>query len=286
MRTVVVTIDVEPDYPPILGDSRIGVEEALPRIFYLLRSEGIPANVFLLADLCNFYPSLAKEIVDKGFHLGNHGLRHRLLCIEEMPTQWREVRESSRMLEETSGRTMSTFRAPNFSVDGDTLMCLERANYHIDSSVLPGRKLRRGLLGHAYDFTGAPTSPYHASVAGAKKHGASPVLEIPVTENPLARQTPIGGGFLNTYGSDKAMEAVRLAEGAVVVLVFHPWEFVNLSEKHPKLPSWTRAGCRDNFQALSEFLGKLKADGCKFSTLEEIAESYQKIHAEKTSTAL
>lgn len=277
MKTAVVTIDVEPDYPPHLGDSRLGVEKALPRLLDLLKSEAVPADVFILADICSFYPSLPREIADRGFHLGNHGLRHRLLCLEEMTTQWREIRESTRILHETSGRDITSFRAPNFSFNGKTLQCLERTGYHIDSSVLPGRRMKRGLFGSVYDFRGAPTSPYHASMADVGKPGASSVLEIPVSANPETGQSPIGGGLLNTHGAARAFEIVRGMKAEPVVIVIHPWEYVNLSEKFTNLPDWTRRGCREDFDALSDFIGRLKGEGWAFASLGQVADEYERL---------
>jgi len=275
-KTAIVSLDVEPDYPPYLGDSHMGVQIALPGILDLLKTEQVPANVFILAQLCSAYPSLPKEIADRGFNLGCHAMQHGLLCLSDFETQLREISESTRNLQEASGRKMTVFRAPNFSVNGDTLRCLEKTGYSIDSSVLPGRTMKHGR-GYAYDFRGAPTSPYHASLEEVTKHGGSKVLEMPATENPLNREAPIGGGYLNTKGVDKAVEAVLLADASPVVLVFHPWEFVDLFARFPTLPRWTKKGCRDNLPALSEFLGILKAEGYEFSTLDEVGQTFQAI---------
>jgi len=272
----IVSFDVEPDYPPYLGDSRIGVDIALPSILDLLKAEGVPANVFMLAQLCATYPSLPKEIADKGFNLGCHAMQHDLLCLNDFETQLRDISESTRILQKASGRKMTAFRAPNFSVNGDTLRCLKQTGYGIDSSVLPGRTMKN-RRGYAYDFRGAPTSPYHASLKDVTKHGDSKVLEMPATENPLNREAPIGGGYLNSQGVDKAVEAVLLADASPVVLVFHPWEFVDLFARFPTLPRWTKKGCRDNLPALSEFLGILKAEGYEFSTLDEVGQTFQAI---------
>ena len=159
------------------------------------------------------------------------------------------------------------------------MKCLERARYRLDSSVLPGRRMRRWVFGAVYDFRGAPNSPYHASIADVRGHGASPILEIPVSENPLMRGTPIGGGFLNTYGPEKTVDAVRKVEGSAVVLVFHPWEFVDLASKFPGLPKWMLAGCRSDLSPLSEFLASLKTDEWEFLTLGQVAKSYQRTQA-------
>lgn len=277
MKTAVVTLDVEPDYPPDLGDSRLGVDKALPRLLDLFKSEDVAVSIFFLADLCRFYPTLPKEIAAQGFHVGNHGVRHRLFCLEEMTTQWRDIRESTRILREVLGRGTTTFRAPNFSANGDTLQCLEKAGYHIDSSVLPGRRMKRGLFGRVYDFRGAPTSPYHASIADIRKHGASSVLEMPAAANPETKQTPMGGGFINVNGAARAFEIMKTVEVDPAILVFHPWEFVDLSESFPNLPAWTRKSCREDFESLREFIGRLKDGGWRFASLETAADEYERL---------
>jgi hypothetical protein len=273
-KTAIVSFDVESDYPPYLGDSCMGVETSLPGIIDLLRAEGVPANVFMLARMCSAYPSLPKEIADKGFSLGCHAMQHSLLCLSDFETQLREISESTTILQNASGRRMTVFRAPNFSVNGDTLRCLERTGYSIDSSVLPGRTMKVKRR-YAYDFRGAPKSPYHAALEDVTKRGDSRVLEIPATENPLNREAPIGGGYLNTQGVDKAVEAVLQAGASPVVLVLHPWEFVDLYTKFPSLPRWTKKGCRNNLPALADLLGRLRAEGYEFSTLDEVGRAFQ-----------
>lgn len=280
VKTIVVSFDVEPDYPPFLVDSHMGVDDGLPRLLDLFRAEKIPANVFFLAELCNAYETLPREIVKQGFHLGNHSMNHNLLCIEDFERQMQLLTESTRLIEEASGVKMTTFRAPNFSFNEDTLRCLEKAGYLIDSSVLPERRERKGIRGYAYDFRGATRVPYHPSNDDVRKPGASPVLEIPSTENPLVREIPIGGGFLNTYGAARGLEAVSKAQGEVVVMVFHPWEFVGLYDRYPTLPKWIKAGCRRDLSTLSEFLGTARDQGWTFTTLEDVAESFQKAHPE------
>ena len=279
-RTVVISFDVEPDYPPYLGVSHMGINEGLPALLDLLKSENVPANVFFLAELCDDYPSLPKDVVRQGFHLRNHSVTHDLLCVESFEKQLQLVRSSTESLNEASGVRTTTFRAPNFSFNETTLRVLEKTGYLIDSSVLPERREKKGLHGYAFDFRGATRIPYHPSTDDVRKPGGSPVLEIPSTENPIVRAIPIGGGFLNTYGAAKGFEAASRAQGDAVVMVFHPWEFANIYEKHPNLPRWIRAACRKDLSALSEFLGMAKSDGWKFVTLEDVAETYRATHPE------
>lgn len=272
MKTVVVSFDVEPDYPPYLGDSHLGVDDGLPRLLDLLKSTGIPADIFFLASLCNVYPSLAKDILKMGFSLGNHSMDHRFLCLSDLDTQMRLINDSTRVIEESSGAKLATFRAPNFSFNETTLLCLEKTGYKIDSSVLPERRMRKGLFGYAYDFRGATRVPYHPSADDVRRRGSSPILEIPSTENPIVRQIPIGGGFINTYGATMGVEAVTKAED-IVVMVLHPWEFVELYDHHPSLPRWIKNACSKDISRLSQFIGLGKDRGWKFVTLEDVART-------------
>ena len=280
MKQIVVSIDLEPDYPPYLGPSYQSVNDATPKLLDLLHSESAPATIFMLAELCDPFPSLAKEIVQKGFHLGNHGLHHRILCSEDEQTQWRDLSESSRILQESSGQRMTAFRAPNFSMGNYAMSCLEKLGYRLDSSILPGRQMRKRLHRTAYDFRGAPRSPYHPAVDNIKKPGSSPVLEIPAAENPMFRQRPIGGGYLNLNGPTKSLEAIKMTDLPIVVLVIHPWEFIDMWGKFPRLPRWMRQGCRANLPALSELIGGLKDEGYRFSDLEQVAEGLKPALAE------
>ncbi len=275
MKQIAISIDLEPDYPPYLGPSYLCVEDATPKLLDLLHSENVPASVFMLAELCDPFPSLAKEIVQKDFHLGNHGLRHRALCAEDEETQWNDLSESTRILQENSGRRMTAFRAPNFSIGGYALSCLEKLGYGLDSSILPGRRMQKWLHRKVYDFRGAPMSPYHPSAGDIKKPGSLRILEIPATENPLRRQRPIGGGFLNLYGPAETLKVIEMVDLPIVVLVFHPWEFIDMWGRFPRLPSWMRQGCRANLPALSELIGGLKNEGHRFTDLDQLAENLE-----------
>ncbi len=274
MKNVIITIDVESDYPPIVEHSMLGIEIAMPRIMDVLKSEQVPANLFFLADLCKFFPSLPKEIIQNGFKLGNHSLHHRLLCLEKVADQWQDIERSTQILEEHTNSKITSFRAPNFSLNEDTISCLERANYRFDSSILPGRRLKRFPYRYAYDFRGAPTVPYYPSKSDIKNPGSSQILEVPVTENPLNREAPIGSGFLNIRGVEVTYEAIRESRTSPIILVLHPWEFVNLNEKIPGLPKWTQFGCREGFGALSQLIEKLKESEWKFITIEDVPKFY------------
>ena len=272
MPRIAITIDVEPDFPPELGDCYQGIEEILPKLLDLLQYENLPATIFLLDELCKPFPSLAKEIAERGFHLGNHGLHHILLCLEDERTKGRFLSESTRILESASGGRITAFRAPNFSIDARSLQLLERLGYGLDSSILPGRRMHRHLSGTVYDFRGAPRIPYHPSIDDINRSGSSHVLEVPVTENPLYRQSPIGAGFLNIRGPAETLKAIGMTGLPFNVLVIHHWEFVDLWSRHTRLQSWIKRGCRPNLPALSELIGGLKNQGYDFLDIQSLAQ--------------
>lgn len=85
------------------------------------------------------------------------------------------------------GRRPLSFRAGRFGAGGNTITCLERLGYLVDSSVTP--HLRWSYPEGSVDFSHAPDQPYFPDGGDIASPGRSGVLEVPVTitSSPLGR---------------------------------------------------------------------------------------------------
>jgi peptidoglycan/xylan/chitin deacetylase (PgdA/CDA1 family) len=86
--------------------------ENTPALLDALGHAHTKATFFVLTECARQYPSLVREIIDRGHSLGSHGYSHRHLFLRRRSTLQREVVEAVEDLEEVAHRTISLFRPP------------------------------------------------------------------------------------------------------------------------------------------------------------------------------
>lgn len=248
-----VSVDVEEDYR-LPGLSYRGVEEAVPQLLEMFHVADVKASFFVTADVARRYGGLVARIANEGHHIGSHGLSHHDPPFAGRPgeAQHRDVQASLEPLREVLSRPIA-FRAPNFLVDGNTIAALREASVAVDSSVVPGRRVRRTRRSPPIDFRGAPSDPYRISPLSQLRIGSGGLLEVPVASNPFAPGSPIGLGYLNLAGMDRVLDAVARAPASGVVFLIHPWEALDYPSD-ASIPEWMHGGCRGDLRPLEEFL--------------------------------
>ncbi len=268
---IVVTVDVERDYPNGLRGSYLGITEGLPRLLDVLAEFDIKGDFFVSQDIVQSYGDTIRGLEAKGHILGNHGSQHEYLCKMDLEAQLQDISESTEALSLVSSSRPVVFRAPQFGANGNTILALEELGYQMDSSVLPGRLVRKPLLGKVLDFTNAPRGVYRPSRSDITTEGESSIVEVPLAENPLRRGTPIGMGYLNSAGDKAAMDACKAHRGSYVTFLIHPWECVDIAESFPHLPKHLAKECSSDMSSLERLLGGLSAIG-EFVNLFQIAD--------------
>lgn len=246
----------------------MGIENAIPLFIESLKSLEIKADFFVTGDICQKYPDIIHKILDDGHTLGCHGLDHTMdyYCMHSYSKQYKDIAEATALIENTVGIRPRIFRTPNFSVDGNTIKSLEELGYKIDSSVLPGRVVKRWRVLPLLNFSKAPRTAYHPSHQDVSKKGNSSVLEIPLTENPKYPGGPIGMGFLNLHGITDTLSIIERVTSPYVVFLIHPWELVNLGDYYPNLRDWIKKSCKNDLESLSKFL-KILNDKFTYSSI-------------------
>lgn len=269
-KKFIVTIDVEQDISSYLKNSYVGVEVGLPPFLNLLDEIKVKADFFITADVCEKYPDIIKEIINNGHNIGSHGLAHDLLWHKNYKQQYDELHLSSNIIEKYSGKRPVMFRAPAFSVTTNTLKVLEKLNYSIDSSVMPGAVAKRfkGLL-TIKSFKDAPRIPYHPSLKDVAKKGEMNILEVPLTENPIFLGAPFGAGALNLFGAEKMLYALESITEDYVIFLIHPWEIIDIGKYHPNLKQWVKDICSDNMQNYYDFFSKIK-NNFEFANINDL----------------
>ena len=269
MRSFCFSIDAERDYRSDGELSVRGLEEGLPVFIDLLKSHGIPFDLMGSGEVVEHLPRDVLEMRPDLVALGCHGYSHSPGYLNRMrqPQREAEITRATTSLRDRWKRPPKHFRAPNFSIDGNTIELLGRLGYRIDSSLLPGRYVRRWRLIPLVDHRGAPSDPYTPSIADFRRPGQSKVLEVPVTPNPLAIGAPLGLGYLHSEGSRACRSALEKTTARYVVFLAHSWEMVNWTTSDAVLP-WVREAARGKTDRLDELLSLLK--GWEFLNLDRI----------------
>lgn len=209
------------------ADFESRVEKNSEFILGLLSRANVKATFFILGYVAEQYPDLIRKIADEGHEIGVHGYFHRKVNSLTQDQFVQDVENALRVVEESSGKTVSGFRAPMFSIDHNSMWALEalmELGFHYDSSVFP-------INNKYYGAPDAPRFPY-------QPYENQQFYEIPVsTSKMFGTNFPIGGGF---YFRSLPYRLIRHEikhlnkNGKPAVLYFHPWEF-DLKQPHQRV---------------------------------------------------
>lgn len=230
MAQVALTIDVEQDAPPFLNTWR-GVEKGLPLMLGVLAKHDVPATFFITGLAAERFPKLIAEVSQR-YEISCHGYEHErfdMLAVEE---QRERIQKATEILQKITGTKPLGFRAPNFKLTVQTLAILEEIGYVYDAS--------------------------KASYKRAPKKNSSSLLEIPNT---------LPSSFLRLPSwLSRQVLGLCLRFLPLVVLDYHPWELVRMSNVRFDL----RFATGDKaLNRLDKTISYLHARGTRFVTLKE-----------------
>ena len=255
MLKFIVTVDVEKDISKYLQNSYKGIEKGLPRLLDIFNEFKIISDFFIAADVCKKYPEIVKRIVDGEHIIGCHSYDHSIFYgLENFKRQYADLSKATKEIEKVTDKRPEMFRAPNFSINADTIKVLERLDYTVDSSILPGRVVKKWRLFAVYDYRTAPKKPYRLSYTDVREKGESSIVEVPLTGNPFIKGAPIGMGYLNYYGYEKTIEVLNKIENDYVMFLIHPWELIDLGNYYPHLREWLHKACSSDLEPLKLLL--------------------------------
>ncbi len=274
-----LTIDVE-DYFQVNAFSRrirvdqwdsypLRVVENTKRILDLLDRFEVRATFFILGWVAERRPSLVREISDRGHEIACHGFSHQLIY-KFPPEVFREdVRRAKAVLEDISGSPVIGYRAPSYSITGNSLWALDiliEEGFTYDSSIFP-------IIHDVYGIPGALREPHQITRAAGKIH------EFPVSTinfrflNRQFRLPVGGGGYLRLFPVSwilRALQHLNIREKIPAVLYFHPWE---IDPEQPHIPAELRSRFR-HYLNLDKTLGKISCllDNLAFAPMSEVLE--------------
>jgi len=189
------------------------------RLLELFAKHGVRGTFFVLGWVAERFPELVRRIDAAGHELGCHSFWHRLIY-DLSPQEFRDdVRRAKRAIEDASGRRVSAFRAPSFSITRRSMWALEvlvEEGFTIDSSIFPTTHDRYGVSG------AEPQAHLVETPSG-------PIAELPMTVVKFGRVAmPVGGGgYFRLYPlalTRRLLARVNLVHARPFVFYIHPWE--------------------------------------------------------------
>ncbi|MDO8460291.1 MAG: polysaccharide deacetylase family protein [Nanoarchaeota archaeon] len=141
------TIDVEPD----LHDHQYkGITEGLKKFEKICDKHKIKPILFVTADCIKKYPEIFKRLEKKGWEISLHGFTHKRF--DDIPYKEKEdeIKQSLTYWKKYLNSKPKGFRAPQHSIDEDTLDLLEKYGFEYDSSQTPLNFLQLLFFPHKF----------------------------------------------------------------------------------------------------------------------------------------
>lgn len=245
-----LTVDVE-DYFQVTAFERyvrrdrwdtfpLRVVDNTLRVLDLLAEFGVKGTFFVLGWVAERRPVLVKRIAEQGHEIACHGYGHELVY-RIGPARFRDdVRTAKKILEDITGEPVWGYRAPSYSITGDSMWALDilaEEGFSYDSSIFP-------VIHDIYGIPSAILFPHRI------RRGSRSITEFPLTVLPLRcgkkeYRLPIaGGGYLRLFPElllRHGIGQVNRKGSRPAVLYFHPWE---IDPEQPRI----EAGLRSSFR--------------------------------------
>lgn len=218
----VISIDVE-DWPQSSWDRELPITERAARntrrLLDLLARYNVRTTMFVLGKMAERFPEVLREIDAAGHEVGSHGYGHVEIFKQSRPEFAADLKRSKDFLEQTLGKRVRGFRAPDFSIVHSSLWALEvlaEQGFDYDSSIFPVKRPRYGIP----DW---PLSPARVQLPDGRS-----ILEFPIASyRAWGKNWPVGGGGYHRLlpGMAGRWFARRVMQSRPFVFYCHPYEF-------------------------------------------------------------
>jgi polysaccharide deacetylase family protein (PEP-CTERM system associated) len=221
------------------------------RVLDLFERAGVHATFFTLGWVAERHPALIRRIADAGHELASHGWDHKRVFTMDAAGFRDDLVRARAAIEDASGREVTGYRAPSFSIDARTPWAhevLAEEGYAYSSSVAPV----------AHDHYGWREAPRFAF----RPVGGAELIELPITTVELAgrRVAAGGGGFFRLLPYSFFHWAIGRAnrvDKRPAVFYFHPWEIDPGQPRVARAPLRSRLRHYTNLGAMEPKLFKL-----------------------------
>lgn len=221
------TVDLEDWYQGIempyntWGNYERRVEVGMDKLLQLLSDSDTKATFFTLGWIAENYPSMIKQLSSEGHELASHGYSHEKVYDLTPVTFREEIRRTKGVIEDLSGREVTAFRAPFFSITMKSLWALpilREEGHTVDCSIASVKTWRYGI---------------QSSIDDIYLLDDIDMIEYPVsTFQLLHKSMALGGAYFRLFPFHLSWRAYkkRVSNNRHSMFYIHPWEY---DPKHP-----------------------------------------------------
>lgn len=197
------------------------VESNTYRVLEILAHHNIRATFFILGWIAQRCAGLVRDIQSAGHEIGSHGYHHQMIGSSSHEEFRGDVMRAKAVLEDQLGSTVSSYRAPSYSITARTLWALDvlgEAGFERDSSIFP-------VLHDHYGIPDAPRFPHYRQVANHRI-----IVEFPPSTLRCGRVNVAiaGGGYFRLFPysfTSWGIHRINTREHQPAMVYLHPWEF-------------------------------------------------------------
>ena len=176
----------------------------------------VRATFFVVGWVAERFPRLVEAVREAGHEIGSHGHAHRRVYELDREAFRRDLQASVRALKAAGVDEVSSFRAPEWSVNDRALWALDvlvEEGFRLDASMAP------------LPMVGSLSFPRHPHV---RQTTAGPIVEVPpLVADRFGQVMPLGWGWgLRMSSPRRVLDAIERLNhrGQPAVLTVHPWE--------------------------------------------------------------
>lgn len=272
MKKPIFTIDVEEWYHILETGidtekykSTITVDYSLKMLLDVLDESGSKATLFFLGEIAKNHPELVEFAAERGHEIASHGYGHELIAAQNYEEFFEDIYSTKSILEDISGKKVSGYRAPGFSLTPDTIWAYEavaEAGYTYSSSVFPAKRAHGGFPGFNFKPTLIET-------------GEGELIEFPVSslQGSMAALNCFGGGYFRLFPHFwySIASKIVLKKTGNLVFYIHPRD-INPKQPHLDLPPLRRLKSYINIDTALGKVSKMLAERPYGSFEEELLE--------------
>lgn len=217
------SVDVEPD---LHNTTFKGVVEGLPKLAKILAKYDVKATFFTTCDCIEKYPSLFRKLIKEGHEIALHGYRHERFDNLSLKEKKERVKKSILCFKKNLRDRPKGFRAPQHSIDEETLNVLSKENFNYDASRTPGNAM---LLRHLLRIKTSKKDVLRNFFSPFRPYKISEkVLEIPRASLFIS----LGGFELKVYPKGYYKSLIPLYQFLDIPFVFvmHSWDMINVPQ--------------------------------------------------------
>lgn len=186
------------------------------RILDFIQLNNIKATFFCLGWIAQKYPEIIKKIDNLGYEIGAHSYMHQLIYEQSREVFQNDLSRSINILQELTGKKVTAYRAPGFSIMQETSWALEllaENGIEIDCSIFPAKR------GHGGFSEFKPAQPCIIDIKGYK------LKEFPINTSGLFGYNFIfsGGGYFRLLPYSVIKHLSKSSD--FIMTYFHPRDF-------------------------------------------------------------